>query len=875
MKYSSLVFNYFQLLCVFIIAISCQPDDGPITERIIMDKITIPEGFVIEKLYKPGEHGQGSWVSVTKDNMGRLYCSDQFGNIYRVTLPDDANKMESVAVKKLDLTIGLAQGLLWHKDILYALVNSNEQNDLFIHSGFYKITDSSRDGNFDTVRMIRSFDGNGEHGPHNILLSPDEKSLYLVMGNHTDIPENLSSAVPKVWDEDNLLPVIKDPSGHANTRKAPGGWVLKTDFEGKEWTLVNVGMRNTYDIAFNQDGELFGFDSDMEYDMGMPWYRPIRLFHLTSGGDFGWRTGTGKFPDVYPDNLPGIANLGQGSPTGLLEAKGLKFPSYYQKGLYLFDWSYGTIYYAILNPLGSSYSTEITEFLSGVPLPLTKGIVGDDGAMYFLTGGRKLESALYKLTYTGEKSSDILSLNQNSKGKKKRKFRKKLEALHGKRVSDKINFIIKNLDHSDRFTRYAARVALEHQEYILWKNEISKRTTPLKTIALSLSIARLGNDTDRLSALDILLNIDWTDLEESQKIDFIRAVDLILIRLEGALPEQLKKHIVNTFLPSYLLGSDTMNKELCSLLSYLQVSEIIAPTLYSMENDTITSNLKAAYLSGDITKRSDQYGKDVEKMLQNMPNQQNISYAKSLSVINEGWTTESREKYFRWYNGALKKSGGRMYSQFIKAIQKKALENVPRKDLQYFEALASESMNQNNNAVQDLKQPKGPGQNWNVKSVESAFSRNLVNVNFENGQNFFKASLCSSCHSINGVGGITGPELTQISMRFSVSDLAEAIINPSSTISDRYRNINYYLQDGTMVTGRIVEDTKSELEISTNAFSPELTTKIKKDNIIKEEESIHSAMPTGLINRLNEKELSDLIAFLIAGGNENHKIYNK
>ena len=198
-----------------------------------------------------------------------------------------------------------------------------------------------------------------------------------------------------------MLPVIKDPSGHANSRKAPGGWVAKTDFEGKDWTLIAVGTRNTYDIAFNRDNELFGFDSDMEYDLGMPWYRPIRLNHVTRGADYGCRTGPGKFRDYYPDNLSGITNLGQGSPTGLLDGRGLNFPAYYQTGLYLFDWSYGTMYHAKLTPNGSSFDAEVTEFISGVPLPLTTGLVGDDGALYFLTGGGRMESGLYRVTYDG------------------------------------------------------------------------------------------------------------------------------------------------------------------------------------------------------------------------------------------------------------------------------------------------------------------------------------------------------------------------------------------------------------------------------------------------------------------------------------------
>lgn len=863
------------LLVTLVIVSSCKSEDKAIETLITMDGITIPEGFVIEKLYEPGKHDQGSWVSITKDDKGRLYASDQYGNIYRVTVPSQSNKQDKVVVKKLDIKIGLAQGLLWHKNVLYAVVNSNEERDLKIHSGFYKITDANNDDEFDTVKIIRSFKGNGEHGPHNIILSPDEKSLYIVSGNHTDIPEDFGSIVPTIWGEDNLLPVIKDPSGHANSRKAPGGWVAKTDFEGKEWTLLDVGLRNTYDIAFNPDGELFGFDSDMEYDMGMPWYRPIRLCHLTSGGDFGWRTGTGKFSAEFPDNLPGVANLGQGSPTGLLEGKGLKFPAYYQSGVYLFDWSYGTMYYASLKPDGSTYSAEITEFVSGVPLPLTNGIAGDDGSMYFLTGGRRLESALYKLSYTGDQSAEISNLAENKQGKKERDLRRELEVYHAVKAAGKVEFIINNLDNADRFTRYAARIAIENQDINLWKNEVAKEGSASKKISLSIAIARHGEDSDREHALKSLLTVNFDSMSDSQRLDYVRAIELLLIRSEKNLAGSLGDQIVSKLLPSYLSGSEATNKQMCAMLSYLQVPEILEPTLYKMENDTITANLKSIYLSGDISKRSDQYGKDVEKMLQNMPNQQNISYAKSLSVLNEGWTKETRERYFTWYNRALKKSGGRQYANFIRAIQGKALANVPKEDKQYFEALASETMNQNNSYMKDVKQPVGPGKNWTIKEVKASFAKSKGKVSFENGENFFKASLCVSCHSIKGMGGNSGPELTQVGNRFSVSDMAEAIIDPSATVSDRYRNTDYHMENGSVISGKLVEETERELELSTNAFSPDLTTKIRKSRIVKQEESMRSAMPPALINRLNEQELNDLIAYLISGGDKNHKIYKK
>jgi putative heme-binding domain-containing protein len=857
-----------------LVCISCTNNDQPVFETYVSNEITIPKGFVLEELYTPKEHDQGSWVAMAKDDKGNLYTSDQFGYIYYVTLPNSSNELKEIDVKKLNVEMGLAQGLLWHKNTLYALVNSN-MREIKIHSGFYKITDSTGDGNLNKVDTLQVFKGwFGEHGPHNILLSPDEKDLYLVLGNRIEIPEEIQSYAPRIWDEDNIIPSIKDPSGHVNEIKAPGGWVAKVNIETEEWLVHNVGMRNTYDIAFNQDGELFGFDSDMELDLGMPWYRPIRLCHFTSGSEFGWRSGSGKFLPEYPDNLPGIANLGQGSPTGLIHGEGLKFPSYYQKGLFLFDWSYGTMYYASLTPKGSSYDVEMTQFLSGIPLPLTKGIVGDDGAMYFLTGGRRLASKLYRLKYEGDSPNEVVQLVAHTKGKKERNLRKELETFHTNKDASNIDFILSNIAHEDRFIRFAARTALEHQEYDLWKNKINKSTVDDVIVALSIAIARSGNDSDRANALNKLVAIEWASFEESKKIDFVRAVELLLIRSENALNASLKNRLVKTLLPMYLKSSSIVNKELCKTLSFLQVSEIIETTLTAMESGKEDESQKSLYLSSDISQRSEQYGKQVEEMLKNMPNAQHVSYAKSLSVITEGWTKELRTRYFEWYNKALKKSGGNSYAQFIRAIQETALANVPLEDRQFFEALASEALTDVNNFAKGAKQPEGPGQNWTVATVKEVYSKNRQHANFENGRDYYKASLCANCHSMNGVGRNIGPDLSKVGTRFSIEDLAEAVVDPSSTISDRYRYDTYYMEDGRVVTGKVIEEEKSFLQISTNAFAPDLKTRIHKGRIESKEISDISPMPPGLFNRLNEQELTDLLTFLVSGGDKNNKVYN-
>ena len=57
--------------------------------------------------------------------------------------------------------------------------------------------------------------------------------------------------------------------------------------------------------------------------MGSPWYRPTRVTHATSGSEFGWRSGTGKWPAYYIDSLPGMIDIGPGSPVGVEFGYGL------------------------------------------------------------------------------------------------------------------------------------------------------------------------------------------------------------------------------------------------------------------------------------------------------------------------------------------------------------------------------------------------------------------------------------------------------------------------------------------------------------------------------------------------------------------------
>jgi putative heme-binding domain-containing protein len=126
---------------------------------------------------------------------------------------------------------------------------------------------------------------------------------------------------------------------------------------------------------------------------------------------------------------------------------------------------------------------------------------------------------------------------------------------------------------------------------------------------------------------------------------------------------------------------------------------------------------------------------------------------------------------------------------------------------------------------------------------------------------------------MGGQGGIIGPDLSQLGTRFSTKDILEATINPSDEISEQYVASVIELKDGSSVMGRIINEDGTSYSVSQNPFSPDILRKVEKSNVVLVKDSKISIMMPGMINRLNEEELKDLMAYLVSGGNPNHEVY--
>lgn len=824
------------------------------------ENVTALPGFQVQKLFEVPRN-MGSWVALTTGRDGRLIASDQGGaGLFEIT-PADMNDPESIThVEKIPVSFSSAQGLLWKDDGLFAVRNGSG-------SGLYRLVDSNGDGRLDSAKMLKPLQGDGEHGPHAVLETPDKKSLVVIGGNHTAIPEGLQkSRLPRNWGEDLLLPRRWDANGHAAGILAPGGWIAQTDQAGKEWELISAGYRNQYDMAYNGDGELFAYDADMEWDFGSPWYRPTRVNHATSGSEMGWRSGTGKWPTYYEDSLPPVVDIGPGSPVGVTFGYGARFPGKYQRALYLLDWTYSTIYACHLTPDGASYRGEVEDFVFGQPLQVTDAIVGHDGALYFTAGGRGTRSTLYRVVYTGAESIEEVD-PRDAEYAELRKLRRDLEAFHQSGPADE-KLIWANLSHSDRHIRYAARVALEHRPVATWRAKALSEENPRAALTALMALARAGAPEDLPNLVAALLKLYPPHLDAQGRLTWLRDFQLAFARM-GTPSPRLREEVLERLEPWYeVTGDNDFNQELIQLLVYLQSPRAVEWGVETMRH--LATQPEPIPQWSHFLQRNAGYGGTVQAMLDNMPPVRAFHYAFVLRNAEVGWTDSARREYLSFFARAAMHPGGASYPGFLSQSRSDALAKIPVEELPLYDDVLSVPLGGQPYAATP---PQGPGQKWTVASALEALGDKIDGANFDVGRNLYHATNCAKCHRLGAEGGAIGPDLSTAGRKFSLPDMLEAIIEPSKAISDQYGSHQIATVDGQVLVGRVVKLGDQVIVYTADVDRAPIT--IASDDIDEMLPSTVSQMPTGTIDALSPSELRDLVAYLMSSGDRNAEMFKR
>lgn len=793
--------------------------------RSAPEKFWIAPGFEISLIRSAAEL-EGSWVSMAFDPQGRLTVAREDAGLLRFNF--DEARTSVASVETINDQLKECRGLLYAHGSLY--VNANNSK------GLYRLLDSKGDGTFDDVKLLREFAGGVGHGRNDLALGPDGL-IYSIHGDSVDLPSS------------NIIDRTSPLRDNRRTRQSGQGHVIRMDAAGNRFEILCTGLRNPFGIAVNPDGDLFTYDADAEFDMGAPWYRPTRIVQLLSGADYGWRAVTDSWPPYFPDHsenaLPTL-DIGRGSPTAVLFGTDTNFPDEYRRALLVLDWTYGRVLAVHLQPRGAGYRASAETFLQGRPLNVTDLAVGPDGALYIITGGRKTQSALYRIRFSGElppagdRSQHEHDCDHHAKVS--RGILNRLSVMHDSTGEVDIPFAWMHLDSHDGAIRHAARTAIERQPLHAWIDLAIHEGRTTAMLEGLLAAVRTGDATVVPSILEKLLTHDFDNLSLSQGEALVHCISL----LQESHP-QLTVDQKSEFLP---------------LLEKLLSGPTFAASAWSGFRGGSMARGAALNLAAQLGLPST-VSMTIESLLQSPIQEDQIYGLFVLRNLKIGWTPATREKYFEVLNGGHQFLSGEGMPKFLAQLRNDAIATLNDQERHDLEGLLYPRVD---SSPEPVSVPSRPiVRQWETEGLLQQLQDVSRAPDRERGETLFREALCSRCHRTGAIGPAVGPDLTHVAARFSKKDILRSIIEPSAVVSETYRNVQVSTVDGRSITGRFVigGDYRSQkARIATDPLDSRVVAEIDKTDIESVQETTVSPMPSGLLDRFRADEIADLLEYL-------------
>jgi putative heme-binding domain-containing protein len=122
---------------------------------------------------------------------------------------------------------------------------------------------------------------------------------------------------------------------------------------------------------------------------------------------------------------------------------------------------------------------------------------------------------------------------------------------------------------------------------------------------------------------------------------------------------------------------------------------------------------------------------------------------------------------------------------------------------------------------------------------------------------FEQQGACASCHRVGRAGSRVGPDLSDVGSRRSAAELERALLDPGADVAPPNRTYRVELQDGTIVTGRLLgHDTFTVRLLDTRE---QLRSFAKSE--VREAGFVASPMPS-YRGKLSPQEIADMVSYL-------------
>jgi cytochrome c oxidase cbb3-type subunit 3 len=161
-----------------------------------------------------------------------------------------------------------------------------------------------------------------------------------------------------------------------------------------------------------------------------------------------------------------------------------------------------------------------------------------------------------------------------------------------------------------------------------------------------------------------------------------------------------------------------------------------------------------------------------------------------------------------------------------------------------------------------------------IRSVQAKAPAQIMGNAARGKELFYGNAACSTCHMIQGKGGRLGPDLSSTGSARSTDYLVESIRIPSRRLaqgiseamkefSQEYETVTVVTADGTKLMGVVLNEDNFTLQMMDTQEQLRL---LQKDKLRSYEKTRESLMPPYDQKTLSDKDLQDLIAYLLMVG---------
>lgn len=687
--------------------------------------------------------------------------------------------------------------------------------------------------------------------------------------------------------------VFQGSDGNEVEGYGDGGNIMRARIDGSEVEIFSTGYWNPFDLEFDNYGRLLVADNDPD-SRG-----PNRLLHAVKGSDFGYQSlfgGSGIHPYLawngeLPGTLPYAVALGE-SPSGLLNANLARLPADYDDQMLCTIWEESSIVRIAMEPKGLSI-TGTTEVIiqGGKDFRPVAFATDSKGNIYFTDWVERVypnhgKGKIWKLS----PKADINPLKCRGiyEQPKSNSSMETLNELFSEGVDLDTHW--ENLKSDDPFVKHAAIMALSRDGDLDKLKAVINDESPAIRLGVLLALKNSKHSKEASLAGQFLKDPD-PEIRNMAMI-WIGRHGLVSKRdqLETALEKgDFTTSLFETYLETVKLlepgfrkpfsaKAEPISKKILLKLPDNFITNLVSNpsnpfkmrsfALRYLENPAEVKDLLLGFLAKE---KDEDIQLEIIRTMAKVPDKQvadallnmALSNEKSAMLRAEALSILSNQPLENWKEAIplLYVSDENLAIAAAKYLQNRSKDEEVRKAMESVltdgsgcdsEVLRQELMLSLHQDTGDRPEPQEIDR-WASLLGGPADKDRGRRVFFSN------ASLCSSCHVVDGRGGDLGPDLGHVGKSKSRNGLISSILQPSEEMSPEWQGWYIEMKDGTRYDGRQIDVGTYDIKLYTQA---EGFIEVDKADIADYGMSSTSLMPEGLHHRLTNQDLMDLLAFL-------------